>query len=60
MTKSLIDLDDALLQRCQGVLGTRSKKDTVEVEAKSVRMLYGSDLNSAALMALLLPVIIRV
>ena len=36
---------------------SRSKNDVVDVEAKSVRILYGSDLNSAALMALLLPVI---
>ena len=35
----------------------RSKKAAVETEAKSVRMLYGSDLNKAAAMAVLLPVI---
>src|SRR5579859_4417108 len=35
----------------------RSKNEAVETEAKSVRMLYGSLLNSEAAMALLLPVI---
>ena len=33
------------------------EEGAVETEAKSVRILYGSDLNNAAAMAVLLPVI---
>ena len=39
------------------VTSSRSKNEAVETEVKSVSTLYGSDLNSAAAIALLFPVI---
>jgi Arc/MetJ family transcription regulator len=56
MTRTLIDADDELLERARAVLGTRTKKDTVnaalaQVVALAARRQFLDDARAGALAA---------
>jgi Arc/MetJ family transcription regulator len=51
MTKTLIDIDDDLLEAARGVLGTSTKKDTVNAALREVLASQERRRAAAALLA---------